>query len=201
MRNKLFCIQSGISSCTNTSLKFQKTSSVLFWAALKVVISSGKESQNQNVAGWLEKLWINLEAEMLLTSGMWKGSALAWHPILWHLMLGWSCNLELSEIVLNLGTLMSLKNSQHQSHQRMMCPVLVFWQSQWGWIQDHVQSLKPPGQKGIVLTPWLKQQMGCCWNLAHEPRINVCDQATKCFANQVHLAAMGAITPSVVVFC
>ena len=58
-----------------------------------------KKAWDQNAAGRLEKQWINLETEILPTSGTGKITVLVWHHDLWDLMLGASSGLELIEMV------------------------------------------------------------------------------------------------------
>ena len=65
------------------------------------MLSGGEEDQNPNAARWLEKYWINLDADNLPASDTGKSSALAWHYKWWDLMLVASYNVEVSEMVLS----------------------------------------------------------------------------------------------------
>ena len=51
IRSKLPCILSGMSSCTNASLKIRKNLSVFLLAGFTGILSGDKEAQNANAAG------------------------------------------------------------------------------------------------------------------------------------------------------
>ena len=80
------------------------------------MLSSAEEVKNSIATGWLEKDWINLETDILPTSGTGNSIALALHHNIWDLILGEGCSLELSEMVLKeLGTLKRLKRNVSSS--------------------------------------------------------------------------------------
>ena len=59
-------------------LKLGNHWSVLLLAQFRVILSKCEEAWNPNAAGWLEKLWINLEDDILPAWGTGKSKALAW---------------------------------------------------------------------------------------------------------------------------
>ena len=77
MRNKLLCIKSGMSSCTNAHLKLRKTDQPFLLAGFQVMLSGGEEDWNPNAAKWLKKYKINLDADILPANDTGKSSALA----------------------------------------------------------------------------------------------------------------------------
>ena len=83
-----------------TVWKSERLWSVYLLAGFKVMLFHHEEASNPNTAGWLEKYFISLDADILPAIGTGKSSALAWHHDLQYLMLGASCGLEVPEIVL-----------------------------------------------------------------------------------------------------
>ena len=74
--------------------------SAFILTGVKVMLSDCVKDQNPKAAGWLEKYWIHLDADILVTKDTAERSALACHHNLWDLMLVVSCGLEVSETVI-----------------------------------------------------------------------------------------------------
>ena len=100
VRNELLCIESGMSSCTNTSLKFWETLISLPIGRIQGNVISWWWRQEPKCWWVVRKYWNNLDADILVAKDTGERSALAWHHHLWYLMLGASCSLEDSETVL-----------------------------------------------------------------------------------------------------
>ena len=72
--------------------------SVFLLAGFKVMLSGAEEDWNPNATRWQLKYWINLDSDILPDTG--NCSAIAWHHNWWDLMLGASCSLKVSEMIL-----------------------------------------------------------------------------------------------------
>ena len=74
--------------------------SAFLLAEVKVILSGGVEDQDPKSVWWLEKYQINLYDDLLVARCTGARRTLAWYHNIWDLMLGASCSLEVSEIVL-----------------------------------------------------------------------------------------------------
>ena len=74
--------------------------SVFLLAGFRVMLLGGEEARNPNAVGCLKKKGINVEADILPTSGRRISNALARLHNLWGLIVGVSCSLESWEMVL-----------------------------------------------------------------------------------------------------
>ena len=83
--------------------------STFLLVVVKVILSGGVEDQNPKAAGWVEKYQINLDADISMARDMGERSVLVWHHNLLDMILGASCGLEVSEIVLSGKTKEELK--------------------------------------------------------------------------------------------
>ena len=112
--------------------------SAFLFAEVNVMLSGEVSDWNPKATGWLEKLQINLDADILVTRGTGAKRALAWCHNLKDLMLGASCSLELSERVLT-------KQRNPKENEDVMASDSSKEGNQWGWNPSHFQSQPQPG--------------------------------------------------------
>ena len=62
--------------------------------------------------------------------------------------------------------------SRHQAHERMH-QVVLFQRSWWGWNLDYAQSCQLLGPRNNNPHTLVQLEVGWCWHLFREPRINV----------------------------
>ena len=74
-----------------------------------MMLSGGVEDKNPKAAGWLEKMHINLDADILVARDIGERRVLTWHHNFEDLMLGASCGFNISDILLSGETLKRLK--------------------------------------------------------------------------------------------
>ena len=149
-----------MSSCINASVKVIEVLISPLIRRIQNDTSGGKEAWNPNAAAMTAKVMNWLRSWHVTCLWYRQKQSPAMHHNLWALMLGASCSLELSEIL--------LPKHKNPRHWRRHCISLTKGCTQLRCVNSICkermkmmpQVFKYPVQKGVILTVWFKWEVG-----------------------------------------